>query len=120
MPTLRTTLATAALAVALTAPLLAQGEPAPRSEPVPDTTADVLVLEHDFSTGVDEFARVFLEAKQVYRAELTSPDVTLRLRSLGDKVRPPRVYALVPPRPRVERRFSRCTPTWMGSTRSGR
>ena len=54
-------------------------------------SADELVLDHDFgATG--EIARVFLEDKQVYRAELNSPDVTLTLRPRRAGTRIPRVY----------------------------
>jgi hypothetical protein len=52
----------------------------------------VLVLDHDFSAGVGEVVRVFLESRQVYRAELSTPDVTLRVRTLGGRGKQPRVY----------------------------
>ena len=96
MPNLRPSLATACLLVLLTGPLFGQGEPAASSQAV-DTTADVLVLDHDYASGAQEYARVFLESGQVYRGELSSPDVTLLIRSLGDRIRPPRVYPILGP-----------------------
>jgi hypothetical protein len=62
-----------------------------------DTTADVLVLDHDFTGGAEEFARVFLESRQVYRGELSSADVTLQIRSLGGRIAAPRVYPVLGP-----------------------
>ena len=56
-------------------------------------SGDVLVLDHEFG-GTGELVRVFLEDKQVYRAELSSPDVTLELRSRVAGVRVPRVYTV--------------------------
>jgi hypothetical protein len=54
-----------------------------------------MVLDYDFS-AVGEYARIFLQSGQVYRAELNSPDVTLLLRGLVEGVvRPtqlPRIY----------------------------
>jgi hypothetical protein len=97
MPTLRSALLAAGSLVALTGPLLAQRDSATASGRGIDTTADVLVLDHDFSTGTDEFVRVFFESRQVYRGELNSPDVTLQIRFVGGRVRPPRVYSLVGP-----------------------
>jgi len=51
------------------------------AQTVPETgdSADVLVLDHDFGV-VGELVRLFLSDKQVYRAELSSVDVTLELR----------------------------------------
>ncbi|HKU63168.1 MAG TPA: hypothetical protein VJQ44_18345 [Gemmatimonadales bacterium] len=59
-------------------------------------SADVLVLDHDF-TGSPEFVRVFLQGKQVYRAELSSTDVTLEVRSPIQHLQPPRVYPIFAP-----------------------
>jgi hypothetical protein len=53
-------------------------------------------LDHDFIAGVTEFVRVFLQAKQVYRAELSTPDVTLEIRSPLARVELPRIYAVTP------------------------
>ncbi len=61
----------------------------------PDENSNVLVVDHDFSAA-GEYVRVFLQEGQVYRAELSSPDLTLQIRGLVDGViRPtqlPRVY----------------------------
>jgi hypothetical protein len=55
-------------------------------------SAKVMVLDHDF-TGVSEFARVFLQNGEVYRAELSSTDVSLAIRGLpGRPTRPPRIF----------------------------
>jgi hypothetical protein len=51
---------------------VAQARPA---EAAPGDSADVLVLDHDFTPG--EFVRVFLAAGVVYRAELKTPDIAL-------------------------------------------
>jgi len=83
-----------AVALALASPLGAQDVPGASSRPEADT-ADVLVLDHDFATGGGEFVRVFLESRQVYRAELSTSDVTLQIRSIGRKIRAPRVYAML-------------------------
>jgi hypothetical protein len=56
-----------------------------------------LVLEHDFATGGGEIVRVFLERGQVYRAEMTTPDVTLQIRAVRGKIKPPRVYNVLGP-----------------------
>jgi hypothetical protein len=80
------------LVVCLASPLPAQSE-SPSSRPVSDT-ADALVLDHDFIAGVGEFVRVFLQAKQVYRAELSTADVTLGIRSPLRRVQLPRLYPL--------------------------
>jgi hypothetical protein len=85
----RPALAAAGLVACLASRLPAQAHPA-----VPDS-ADILIVDHEFSAGVGEFTRVFLQAAQVYRAELTTEDVTLELRSVGRQVRLPRVYPLV-------------------------
>ena len=81
------------LVVCLAFPLAAQRDSsAARSA---SDTADALVVDHDFIAGVGEFVRVFLQAKQVYRADLSTPDVTIGIRSLVRGVQLPRVYPLV-------------------------
>lgn len=82
-------LVAAGLVLSAGAPAAAQSTP--DQQPV-DTNADVLVLDHDFSAGGVEVIRVFLESRQVYRAELSTPDVTLRVRTLGGRGKQPRVY----------------------------
>jgi hypothetical protein len=58
--------------------------------------ADVLVLDHDF-TATGEFVRVFLQNGQVYRAELSSPSVTLAIKAVGRETEQlPNVYAFLP------------------------
>jgi hypothetical protein len=89
----RLALAVVCLVGCLGYPLMAQSE-GPPSRPVSDT-ADALVLDHDFIAGIGEFVRVFLQAKQVYRAELSTPDVTLGIGSLRRRVQLPRVYPLM-------------------------
>jgi hypothetical protein len=80
------------LVVCLASPLAAQRDStAARSA---SDTADALVLDHDFIAGAGEFVRVFLQAKQVYRAELSSSDVTLGIRSPLRPVQLPRVYTV--------------------------
>ena len=54
-------------------------------------SADVLVLDHDFS-GLGETVRVFLQDRQVYRAELNASDVVLEIRGVLRSIRPPQVY----------------------------
>ena len=83
-----------AVSLMLASPLGAQDVPGASSRPEADT-ADVLVLDHDFATGGGEFVRVFLESRQVYRAELSTADVTLQIRAIGGKIRAPRVYAML-------------------------
>jgi hypothetical protein len=84
----RSALTFACLVVGLAAPLRAQKE----AEKESSDTARVMVLDHDF-TGVVEFARVFLQNGQVYRAELSSPDVNLEIGGLpGVPTRPPRIF----------------------------
>ena len=56
-------------------------------------SSDVLVLDHDFGT-VGELVRLFLNDKQVYRAEVSSQDVTLELRPRIAGMRVPRVYPI--------------------------
>jgi hypothetical protein len=80
------------LVVCLASPLAAQRDSSPARST--SDTADALVLDHDFIAGVDELVRVFLQAKQVYRAELSTPDVTLGIRSRLRRVQLPRVYPL--------------------------
>lgn len=81
----------ALLAVCLTPSLRAQSA---ADQPKPDSS-DVLVLDHNFS-ALGEPVRVFLQSGQVYRAELSSPDVILQIRGLVQGVvRPtqvPRIY----------------------------
>ena len=74
-----------AVALTLASPLGAQDVPGASSRPEADT-ADVLVLDHDFATGGGEFVRVFLESRQVYRAELSTSDVTLQIRAIGGRI----------------------------------
>ena len=80
------------LIVCLAFPLAAQRDSS-AARPASDTT-DALVLDHDFIAGVGEIVRVFLQAKQVYRAELSTPDVTIGIRSPLRRVQLPRVYPL--------------------------
>jgi hypothetical protein len=56
-------------------------------------SADVLVLDHNFGT-MGELVRLFLQDKQVYRAELSSEDVTLEIRPRVPGMRTPRVYEI--------------------------
>jgi hypothetical protein len=59
-------------------------------------SADVLVLDHDFS-ATGEFVRVFLQSGQVYRAEFSSPSVTLAIKGVGRAVgQLPNVYPFLP------------------------
>jgi hypothetical protein len=97
MPNLRPSFAAACLLAFLTVPVLAQSEaPTPRTTPA-DTMVDVLVLDQHYSAGPGEYARVFLERGQVYRGEMSSPDVTLAIRVVGGRIRPPRVYSILGP-----------------------
>jgi hypothetical protein len=96
MPHIRPTLVTAGLVVAVASSLLAQAESASLAVPVIDTTADVLVLDHDFAVA-GEMVRIFLQSKQVYRVELSAPDLTLQIRAVGDRIRPPRIYPITGP-----------------------
>jgi hypothetical protein len=78
----------ACLVVGLASPLRAQE----RADRGSSDSANVMVLDHDF-TGVSEFARVFLQNGQVYRAEFSSTDVILAIRGvLGRPIRPPRIF----------------------------
>ena len=54
-------------------------------------SADVLVLDHDF-TGPGEIVRVFLQNGQVYRAELSSSNVSLEIRGVVRTIQAPQVY----------------------------
>ncbi len=56
-------------------------------------TADVLVVDHDFA-ALGEQVRLFLQAKQVYRAEVSSEDVTLIIRAKTRGMPQPRVYPI--------------------------
>ncbi len=56
----------------------------------PDT-ADVLVVDHDFG-ALGEQVRLFLQARQVYRAELSSEDVTLVIKAKTRGIPEARVY----------------------------
>jgi hypothetical protein len=58
----------------------------------PDT-ADVLMVDHDFG-ALGEQVRLFLQAKQVYRAELSSEDVTLVIKAKTRGVPEARVYRI--------------------------
>jgi hypothetical protein len=71
-------------------PLRAQG-PQP-----PVDSSDVLVLDHDFASG-GEVVRVFLTDMQVYRAELSSPDVTLEIRARFSGMKALRAYPILGP-----------------------
>ena len=80
-------LACAAFLTAWTPPLLSQTAP---QQPAQDSS-DVLVLDHDFS-GLGETVRLFLQDRQIYRAELSSPDVVLDIRGVVRTIRSPQVY----------------------------
>jgi len=56
-------------------------------------SADVLLVDHDFG-ALGEQVRVFLQAKQVYRAEVSSEDVTLVIRATTRGVPQARVYPI--------------------------
>ena len=58
-------------------------------------SVDALVVDHDF-TGGFEFVWVFLQAGQVYRAELSSTDVGLEIRTPGRATQLPRLYTYLP------------------------
>lgn len=75
------------LCVCLTTTVIAQT--------VPETadSADVLVLDHDFGT-LGELVRIFLFDRQVYRAELSTPDVSLELLPRLPGMRVLRVYPI--------------------------
>jgi hypothetical protein len=88
----RATITLACLAVWLPLLLLAQST-------VDTTTSadstDVLVLDYDFS-GPNQFARVFLQDGQVYRAELSSADMSLQVKGLVRTTQLPRIYPFLP------------------------
>lgn len=83
----RPLLTAAWLLVCLTTPAVAQTA----SETA--DSVDVLVLDHDFGS-MGEMVRLFLNDKQVYRAELSSHDVTLEFRPRITGMRVPRVYPI--------------------------
>jgi hypothetical protein len=87
----RAGLAAALLSLSLAPPLRAQTA----ADPVDADSTDVLVFDHDF-TGPNQFARVFLQGGQVYRAELSSSDLTLQIRSLIRTAQLPRIYPFLP------------------------
>ena len=88
---MRAWLALAASALGVTVPVAAQQDSAAAREAgQPGDSANVLVLEHDF-TGPGEFARVFLQKGQVYRAELNTGDAVLEIYPL--KGGPPVFFA---------------------------
>jgi hypothetical protein len=84
-----------ALALALVATLTGT-LPAQETAAVRDSADDALVLDQDF-TGSPEFVRQFLLGKQVYQAELSSPDVTLEIRTPVSRLPPPRIYPIFDP-----------------------
>lgn len=84
----RPVLATTWLLLCLSAPLAGQSD-----RPVQDST-DVLILDDDFVTG-GEIVRVFLYDRQVYRAELSSEDVTLEMRPRFSGMKPIRSYPIL-------------------------
>ena len=56
-------------------------------------TADILILDHDFG-ALGEQVRLFLQDKQVYRAEVSSEDVTLLIRARARGMPQARVYPI--------------------------
>lgn len=84
---LRPTLTAVLLLMCLGTVLRAQAVPEPAD------SADVLVLDHEF-TAADEIVRIFLNDAQVYRAELSSEDVTLHLGSRFSGRQIPRIYPI--------------------------
>jgi hypothetical protein len=87
----RAGLAAALLLLSLVPSLRAQAT----AESVVADSTDVLVFDYDF-TGPNQFARVFLQSGQVYRAELSSSDLTLQIRSLIRTSQLPRIYPFLP------------------------
>ena len=81
------------LVVAAWLAMLVTGSLTAQAVPEPADSADVLVLDHDFAV-LGELVRLFLEDKQVYRAELSTQDVTLELRPRITGMRIPRVYPI--------------------------
>jgi hypothetical protein len=75
------------LALCLAASLHAQNG----TDGPPADSADVLILDHDF-TSTTEFVRVFLQEGQVYRGELSTPDLTLQIWPVIRNFQVPRIY----------------------------
>lgn len=73
--------------------MLVASSVAAQAVPEPADSSDVLVLDHDFAV-LGEVVRLFLIDKQVYRAELSTLDVTLELRPRISGMRVPRVYPI--------------------------
>jgi hypothetical protein len=88
----RLALAVGCLLVCVVSPSGAQRDASPDRE-TSDST-DTLILDHDFIAG-GEFVRVFLQARQVYRAELNTRDVNIGIRSVIRPAHAPRVYPLL-------------------------
>jgi hypothetical protein len=88
---IRSAMTMAGLLVGLATTLHAQTDTVAQSA----DSVDALVLDRDFS-GAYEFVRVFLQAGQVYRAELSSTDVSVEIRTPGRAVQPPRLYTYLP------------------------
>jgi hypothetical protein len=89
----RLVLAVVWLVVCLASPLAAQSDSSTPRQAA--DTADAMVLDHDFIAGVGESVRVFLQGKQVYRADISTADVTIGIRSQIRGVQLPRVYPLI-------------------------
>jgi hypothetical protein len=87
----RSALTIACLLVGLASTIHAQTDTVGQSA----DSVDALVVDHDF-TGGFEFVRVFLQAGQVYRAELSSTDVGLEIRTPGRATQLPRSYTYLP------------------------
>jgi hypothetical protein len=87
----RAAIAAALLSLSIVPLLRAQTE----AETAAADSTDVLVFDYDF-TGPSQFARVFLQNGQVYRAELSSSDLTLQIRSLIRTAQLPRIYPFLP------------------------
>jgi hypothetical protein len=77
----------AVLLTVWTAPLRGQTSSLQRIQ----DSSDVLVLDYDFSSP-DELVRVFLQDGQVYRVEVSSPDVVLQIRGVVRTTQAPHVY----------------------------
>ncbi len=88
---IRSVMTLACLLVGLASTLRAQTDTVARSA----DSVDALVVDHDF-TGGFEFVKVFLQAGQVYRAELSSIDVGLEIRTPGRAIQLPRAYTYLP------------------------
>jgi hypothetical protein len=63
---------------AVIAALIVMSTPGMAQEPA--DSADVLVFSHSFTAGSGEFVRVFLQAGQVYRAEINLGEVSFTIR----------------------------------------